>query len=83
MILPLVERSIATSECQGESLESLRNRLLFSPAAPPSFVRNLVRKLDVPRSAATCAQVRERMNGIAPRKKERGGGCRGAAAATS
>ncbi|CAN0114212.1 unnamed protein product, partial [Hapterophycus canaliculatus] len=60
--------SIATSECQGESLESLRNRLLFSPAAPPSFVRNLVRKLDVPRSAATCAQVRERMRGTAVRK---------------
>ncbi|CAM9798209.1 unnamed protein product [Scytosiphon promiscuus] len=51
--------SIATSECRGESLDSLRNRLLFSPAAPPSFVRNLVRKLDVPRSAAACAQVVE------------------------
>ncbi|CAN0005819.1 unnamed protein product, partial [Ectocarpus fasciculatus] len=51
--------SIATSECRGESLESLRNRLLFSPSAPPSFVRNLVRKLGQPTSAATCAQVVE------------------------
>ncbi|CAN0525277.1 unnamed protein product, partial [Ectocarpus sp. 8 AP-2014] len=51
--------SIATTECRGESLESLRNRLLFSPSAPPSFVRNLVRKLGQPTSAATCAQVVE------------------------
>lgn len=51
-------RSIATSECHGESLESLRNRLLFSPSAPPSFLRNLVRKLGTPRHSATCAQVR-------------------------
>eukprot|EP00903_Cladosiphon_okamuranus_P011244 g10608.t1 len=51
--------SIATSECHGESLESLRNRLLFSPNAPPSFLRNLVRRLGTPRHSAACAQVVE------------------------
>ncbi|CAM9944242.1 unnamed protein product [Ascophyllum nodosum] len=51
--------SIATSECKGQSLESLRNRLLFSPAAPPSFWRSLMRKVGAPVAASACAQVAE------------------------
>ncbi len=57
-VLLFLRRSIATGECKGESVESLRNRLLFSPNAPPSFLRNLVRKLGTPMSSAVCAQVR-------------------------
>ena len=50
-------RSIATSECKGERLENLRNRMLFSPSAPPSFLRTLTRNLDAPKAAAACVQV--------------------------
>lgn len=50
-------RSIATSECKGENLDSLRNRLLFTPAAPPSFWRTLMRNLGAPAAASACGQV--------------------------
>ncbi|CAM9206673.1 unnamed protein product [Choristocarpus tenellus] len=37
--------SIATSICKGQLLEALRNSMLFSPAAPPAFLRTLSRNM--------------------------------------
>ncbi|CAM9996980.1 unnamed protein product, partial [Discosporangium mesarthrocarpum] len=37
--------SIATSSCKGHTLQALRNRMLFSPSAPPAFMRTLSRGL--------------------------------------